>query len=627
MHPSNAATLSFWHIWSFESGYDGGRVEIQDTAVGTWNVLTTPGTGTLTNTGNACGFTTTDQVYIGNSAGTWPTWQQVNAVAIPAAYLGKTIKIRWRFSSDITLSGNQTNPGWYVDDIQITQVGTASTCVTTPSDVTFLTATAGSGTVKVEWMNPASSWTNTRIVRKAGSAPTGPTDGTITAPMGDITTGGANGHGYIVDNTVANGTTYYYGAYAWNGTAYSGGKSAKAVPKAPTKVTWAFNTSAAALTAPGIYPGAAGSGAIYVVSNDRSLHALNTGSAGGDWVATWKPMAMNAPSQSQPIPIPVASGTVGAGITNAVFVGSQDGTVTAVNGWTGSAIWASPWTSPTSGDTIQSAPMFTFTQAPYNGGFNFILVCTRNAGADNAVYALSPTTGSQQFLFNNGGGASGIGMITGTPFVDFSVSPNRLYFTSRKRTGGSPGTLWCLDINANSFSLRAGFPVDIGESDAGVNLENGRLYVGNNAGQIRCVNKDTGAVNWTFTPGTSDGPVKGFVSVKRGGAAPWRCFYSTDTKVWAVDDNGASAGTLAWSTGIGSTASPSYPLYTGGANLWVGGSDGVLYQLPTASGTPAVSITVEAGTTLGSPSFEFFGTQVYVGSNTGAVYAVSVPLP
>ena len=37
------------------------------------------------------------------------------------------------------------------------------------------------------------------------------------------------------------------------------------------------------MTAPGVRPGSIGTGAVYTVSNDRGLHAVNPTAAGGDW--------------------------------------------------------------------------------------------------------------------------------------------------------------------------------------------------------------------------------------------------------------------------------------------------------------------------------------------------------
>lgn len=626
--------LSFYHRWDFEvtggTAYDGAymRLSLDGT---TFTTIPSTATGVWISGG-----------YTGTLASGYGAWTGTNtsfnntvmdldaacnyAFGGTAGAAGRTLYIGFTVYTD----SSATMDGWFLDDVTVT-ADVAGSCNAAPSDVSFLTATYKNGSVKVEWVNPASSWTHTRIVRKLGSAPSGPTDGTFAAPMGDITTGGAGGRGTITDTTVSNGSTYYYGAYVWNGTSYSGGVSIRALPKAASNPAWGFGTRAAALTSPGVYPGAYGSGSLYVVSNDRSVYAVNVSATGGDWMTGYTPIAMNAPSQAPPVPFPVFNGNLGVGVTRGLFVGAQDGTDSCINAASGTSMkwtWASPGAA--SGDLIQAGTMFSFTGNIYGAQYDFVFAVTRNGGADNKVYALAPTSGVAQFSFDNGGGANGIGMITGTPWVDTSVTPNRIYFTSRKKLGaGSSGTLWCLDINANSFSLRAGFPVDIGDSDSGINIQHGRIYVGNNAGQVKCVNKDTGSVHWTYTPSVADGPVKSYVAVTRAGAAPWRCFFSTNTRVWAMDDSGSTTVAPAWNVTLPGGASPSYPLYTQGTDVWVSGSNGTLYELASSNGADSGSIVVESGAVLGSPSYWTFGgvKQVYVGTNTGAVYAVTVPLP
>ncbi len=79
---------------------------------------------------------------------------------------------------------------------------------TPPTPVTNFTAVAGDAIVQLTWQNPTDTdWAGTRIVRKTGSAPTSPTDGTIVFEgVGDNR----------MDINLANGTTYYYAAFAFD---------------------------------------------------------------------------------------------------------------------------------------------------------------------------------------------------------------------------------------------------------------------------------------------------------------------------------------------------------------------------------------------------------------------------
>lgn len=127
--------LTYYTIWSTETGYDGGLVQITENGGATWVTLTPSPNypSTITSSGNACGIATGTRVYIGNSTGYPNTWVQAT-VAIPAAYEGKTVQIRWRFGTDSAVSGSGSNPGWYIDDISITKTQIPGACATLPQE-------------------------------------------------------------------------------------------------------------------------------------------------------------------------------------------------------------------------------------------------------------------------------------------------------------------------------------------------------------------------------------------------------------------------------------------------------------------------------------------------------------
>lgn len=96
---------------------------------------------------------------------------------------------------------------------------------TPPGNVT-LTATAGDAQVQLDWTIPLDpDYAGVRIVRKTDGYPTGPNDGTLIY-QGTGTS--------FLDTSVVNGTTYYYGAYAYdfNGN-FASGALASATPQAP----------------------------------------------------------------------------------------------------------------------------------------------------------------------------------------------------------------------------------------------------------------------------------------------------------------------------------------------------------------------------------------------------------
>lgn len=116
---------------------------------------------------------------------------------------------------------------------------------------TGFTGTAGNAQVTLTWTDPkdkyatpegetteegdqlVSEWAYTRIIRKTGSAPTGPNDGVLVVESSVRDQYASTGY---VDSGLTNGTTYYYGAYAYNkdGVASEGAVTAGLTPKTTT---------------------------------------------------------------------------------------------------------------------------------------------------------------------------------------------------------------------------------------------------------------------------------------------------------------------------------------------------------------------------------------------------------
>ena len=606
---SQTTQLSFWHRWQFQTNTDGAYMRI---SLDGSNFFVVPSAAILSGTYN--GTFSTYSGWTGTSTG-YPNSFTSSVVDLDAACnavtggsggcSGRTVYIGF-----VVYASAATNlDGWFLDDVTVT-ADVPQSCSATPNPVQALTATATNASVELQWVNPAAPYSSTTVrFRTDGTFPTSAADG---APV-CTKTGTAGAKDLCMHTTgVTNGTTYYYAAFVNNGSGiYSSGDTVSARPfDTSGAVKWAYSTGASALTPPGIWPGAIGTGAVLGVSNDRVLHAMNTTATGGDWPTNWKPLAMNGPSQARPWMV--------GGASREVFVASQDGHVYCVNADTGALLW----TSPLLGDIVQGAPAAIFTA--YGGLYNLIFACTRNATTDNRVYALDLTTGAIKWTFDNSGGGTGIGIISSQPTVDYANL--RLYFTSRARGGGSATTVWCLTFTDTSATLLTGFnPTAIGDIDAGPILfkpttaASARLYVGTNSGSLVALDPTSGGTIWSTPLG--DGSIKGFVTPKFGSNL---LFFSTNTKIWQVADDGGSP-TQTWGVTLPGAATPSIALVLGSLNrLLVGASDGQLYQYDiTGNPLPPTSVPLGVGgAAAGAPSYDNVNNVVLVGTEAGIIYAI-----
>lgn len=590
--------LRFRHYYSTESSWDGAALYYSTTgATGPFTIVNDSVTagqpyilsggynGTLNIDGN-------HRAWMGSQT----SFAQVVVNLDPL--VGQTVWFRWRFVSDSVFNFE----GYYLDDVTITG-DTAVSCATPPNPVQALSVTSTNGSNQLEWLNPSiGSYGATMVRFRTDAFPASIVDGTL----GTTRIGAAGDRDSWTHSGLTNGTTYYYAAFVDNGFGvWSRSRTVAARPQLVNGVVkWVYATGASAMTPPGI-------GSVFAVSNDRILHSMNPGASGGQWPSPWKPMVMNAPSQGRP---PVPSFSLGAA-TKEVYLGSQDGHVYCVDGNTGAQIWR---TATPIAEMVQAAANGMFTV--YGGAYDLNLVGTRNSSAPNRLVGLDARTGAERWSFDNGGGVSAsdaIGIISGDAAIEYD---NRVFFASRAAAGGSNQTLWALSFTDTGATKL--WSAAIGDSDGGPTVWNGRVYIGTNNGTLYAFNATTGALLWSYA--TNDGPVKGFVNVDFLSASG-RLYFATTNKVWSVTDSGASA-TLNWSVSL---TRPSVPLFTGTA-LLLGSGDGRLYQLTNlSSATPTqTSIILGAGTAgVGSPSFDYASSMVYVGNEAGAIYGVSVPLP
>jgi hypothetical protein len=120
------AVLSFNAKYDIETNYDAGIVEIATgPGFSSWAKLTTVGyPNTLSNAGNACGFSTGGAGTAFSSTLTVPAYSASPYSGSLSAYSGKDVRLRWTLSTDSGVTGK----GWWVDDIQITNVMIPGSC-------------------------------------------------------------------------------------------------------------------------------------------------------------------------------------------------------------------------------------------------------------------------------------------------------------------------------------------------------------------------------------------------------------------------------------------------------------------------------------------------------------------
>jgi outer membrane protein assembly factor BamB len=235
------------------------------------------------------------------------------------------------------------------------------------------------------------------------------------------------------------------------------------------------------------------------------------------------------------------------------------------------------------------------------------------------MHALDPATGGPLASFGPPGNP-GIGPILGMAAVDYSTNPQRIYFATRR--GTAPETLWCVELGPPgplAFTLR--WKVAVGDISGSVVLRNGRVYVGNDLGQVLSVRASDGGDVVSVTLG--DGAVRGFVFPDR---ASQDVYVSTDNTVFRLTDNVTNWITK-WSVAVNNPSAPL--LWPGTTHVYVGGGDGRLHEIDTQTAAhKTLALDYDPPTfVVGAPSLDIGFGLVHVGSERGTFYAVRVPLP
>jgi uncharacterized repeat protein (TIGR01451 family) len=546
----------------------------------------------------------------------------------PAGIAGATIQVRVEATGTVTNTATVSS-AVFDSDLGDNQA-TSMTRVDVPSaalPVFAATSTGGPGPLSgrnlLQWVSPGLSFSGILIrFNKAPSGtsncafptdPLGSSDGSLTPP-GPFGPKGSEPHpGLELD------TAYCYTAWVEivPGT-FSVGRTVRARPfnSVPGPVKWAYATGGASVAAPGISPTG-----VVAVSNDRVLHALlRDGASGGEWLSSFLPPIFGGPAQGRP---PVVPTGIVVGSSRLAFVGTQDGLVHAVDADTGTVRWS---TVPALGGMVQAAPAGMF--GAFGAGFNLVFVGTRDAGADNKFYALDAATGGRVGpAFDNGGGANGIGIISAGAAMDYAGS--RVFFASKRKVGGSANTLWCLGATAAGVSPAPLWALALGDILTGPVLRNGRVYVANTANEVWSVAADgSSSYKYVLPPGEN---VKGFVSADRLSIVEGDVYFATESLIWGFSDMGSLAPKFAPVALPGGATPSTLLLVSATKRLYVGASNGKLYEVDASVATPTLkSVVLGNGAAAGgTPSLSASATPnlVFVGSDAGVIYAVEAPLP
>ncbi|MEN8164844.1 MAG: endonuclease, partial [Acidobacteriota bacterium] len=153
--------------------------------------------------------------------------------------------------------------------------GQDMSCWAPPDQLQFFTATSTSGQVLLEWENSVIYPTGgtTRICRDPAAYPTDPATCTIAGTQTEQP-GSDGSYGSFIDSTaLTNGSTYFYSAWVVNSSGEASARKTVSARPFDTagSAKWSYHSAASSLAPPGLWPGAVGTGAVFVVANDNNL--------------------------------------------------------------------------------------------------------------------------------------------------------------------------------------------------------------------------------------------------------------------------------------------------------------------------------------------------------------------
>ena len=285
-------------------------------------------------------------------------------------------------------------------------------------------------------------------------------------------------------------TAYCYSVFVRTGAGWSPGRTVKARPFDSTagQIKWAYATGGTAVAPPTV----SGLG-ILALSNDRTVHALTRGAAGGEWPTNWMPTPLAgrpAYSRSPVVPFTVALG----GATPVLFTADDAGFVHAINADSGRQAVAGPGPPPRDdrGTGLDLHEERGHPLCAHRGH-------ARRQRRQPAARALKLADGTLLEAYTGAGSPGPIGPINGSPAIDYAT--RRVYFASWVRLWGATR------CSASRSAAPASPPYwtwkwsrNLGNITGSPVLRGCLVYVGTDAGVVYSLDAASGGGDHTDPP-------------------------------------------------------------------------------------------------------------------------------
>ena len=239
--------------------------------------------------------------------------------------------------------------------------------------------------------------------------------------------------------------------------------------------------------------------------------------------------------------------------------------------------------------------------------------------ADDDLHAVNTADGSGKWRFDTGANIESAAVVDAAGNV-YVASTNRNVYKLQDN-GGSATQLW---VNNSSFSGGGTFGFNNGSSPA-LSNDGSVLYLGDGDGNVAALDTATGTDNWGGTVQVT-GRIRGHFAV---GPNDNVYFTSTDSRVFAFKDNGASATELG-NFQVASNFTRQSPTVSATNEVFFVSGGGVAYSLdgtnPASWGdsTNLSGVNWEhamGSTSQSTPALDPTGKVAFIGSNDNRLYA------